>query len=179
MSRIAPATEVDGATQVTLDAIKNKIGMVPNLHKTFARAPAVLDAYLAFGDALAGGVLTPAQREIVALATAQSNGCHYCLSAHTLIAKGTGLSVEQIEAARGGVADDTKDNAIATLAVMLVETRGSLPDRILTEARSSGLSDAEVLEIVAHVALNTLTNFTNNVAQTEIDFPVVEFALAA
>lgn len=179
MSRIAPAAEVDSATQATLDAIKAKVGMIPNLHRTFAKAPAALNGYLALGDALNAGVLTPRQREIVALATAQSNGCHYCLSAHTLIGKGAGLTADQIADARRGKAADAKDNAIAALAVKLVDTRGMLPDQALTEAKAAGLSEAEVLEVVAHVALNTLTNFTNNVAQTEIDFPVVDLALAA
>lgn len=179
MSRIATATEVDASTQATLDAIKAKVGMVPNLHRTFAKAPAVLNAYLAFGEAMGGGVLSPRQREIVALATAQRNGCHYCLSAHTLLGKGAGLSADQIQAARRGEGADAKDKAIAVLAVKLVETRGSLTDGDLAEARVAGLSEAEVLEVIAHVALNSLTNFTNNVAQTDIDFPVVDLVLAA
>lgn len=120
MSRIATATEVDASTQATLDAIKAKVGMVPNLHRTFAKAPAVLNAYLAFGEAMGGGVLSPRQREIVALATAQRNGCHYCLSAHTLLGKGAGLSADQIQAARRGEGADAKDKAIAVLAVKLV-----------------------------------------------------------
>lgn len=179
MPRILPAAETDAATQATLDAIKAKIGMVPNLHRTFAKAPAVLNAYLAFGDALGAGDLTPRQREIVALATGQANGCHYCLSAHTLLGKGAGLSADQIEAARRGSAAEQQDNAVARLAVALVDTRGQLTDATLAGARAAGLSEAQVIEVVAHVALNTLTNFTNNVAQTEIDFPVVELALAA
>jgi uncharacterized peroxidase-related enzyme len=181
MPRIQPAAanETDATTQSTLNAIKAKIGMVPNLHQTFAKAPAVLNAYLAFGDALGTGVLSQKQREIIALATAQSNGCHYCLSAHTLLGKGAGLTADQIEAARRGEAADAADNGIAALAVNLVETRGALADSALSAARQAGLNDAQILEVVAHVAYNTLTNFTNNVAQTEIDFPVVEFSLAA
>lgn len=175
MPRIAPiaADQTDAATQVTLDAIKAKVGMVPNLHKTFAKAPAALNGYLALGDALAKGVLTQRQREIVALATAQRNACHYCISAHTLLGKSAGLSPEQIAAARRGAGADPVDNAIAALAVALVETRGSVSDGVLAEARLAGLSEAQIIEVIANVAYNGLTNFTNNVAQTDIDFPVV------
>ena len=181
MTRINPvnADTVDTDTKATLDAVKKQIGMVPNLFKVFAQSPAVLNANLAFSGALAKGVLTAKQREIVALATAQVNECHYCLSAHTLMGKGAGLSPKAILAARQGKSDDTIDNAIATLARRVTEARGHVADGDLATARLAGLSDAQVVEVVANVAHNVLTNFTNNVARTAIDFPVVDVALAA
>ena len=166
-------------TKATLDAVKQKIGMVPNLFATFAQAPAVLNGNLAFADALSKGVLTPAQREIVSLAVAQHNECHYCLSAHTLLGKGAGLSPNAIRAARQGKGATTIDNAIATLALRIVESRGQVSDADLASARLAGLDDAHIVEIVGNVAHNVLTNFMNNVANTEIDFPVVDVALAA
>lgn len=181
MPRINPVNidQADAATVATLNAVKAKVGMVPNLHSTFANAPAALNGFLAFGDALAKGQLTAKQREIVALATAQANGCHYCLSAHTLIGKGAGLSGEAILAARQGKGADALDNAIATLAVQIVETRGQVSDADLAAARVAGLDDIRIIEVIANVAHNVLTNFTNNVAATEIDFPVVAVAIAA
>lgn len=181
MSRIntMPVADLAPETKATLDAVKAKIGMVPNLYATFARSPAVLNGFLAISDALSKGALSPRQREIVALATAQANKCHYCLSAHTLLGKGAGLSPEAINAARQGKADNAQDNAIATLAVRLVETRGKVSDADIAAARLAGLDDGRIVEVIAHVSLNTLTNFTNNVAETEIDFPVVDIAVAA
>lgn len=175
MPRIAALADgqTDADTQATLDAIKAKIGMVPNLHRTFAQAPAVLGGYLAFGDALAKGRLTGKQREIIALATAQLNGCHYCLSAHTLLGKGAGLSADAIADARHGAAADATDHAIATLAVQLIETRGRLSDDQVAAATSAGLDAGLIVEIIANTAANILTNYTNNVAETAIDFPVV------
>ncbi|MGL4313117.1 MAG: carboxymuconolactone decarboxylase family protein [Sphingomonas sp.] len=181
MTRITPVNvdAVDANTKATLDAVKAQIGMVPNLFKVFAQSPAVLNANLAFAGELAKGVLTAKQREIVALATAQVNECHYCLSAHTLLGKGAGLSPEGIRAARAGKGEDAVDNAIATLARRITEARGQLNDGELAAARLAGLSDAQIVEVVANVAHNVLTNFVNNVAQTPIDFPVVDVALAA
>lgn len=181
MSRIPtvnPET-VDAATKATLDAVKKQIGMVPNLFKVFAQAPAVLNANLAFGGELAKGALSAKQREIVSLATAQVNECHYCLSAHTLMGKGAGLSSDGIKAARAGQGETAIDNAIAALARRVTETRGQLTDAELAAARAAGLTDALIVEVVANVAHNVLTNFTNNVAQTTIDFPAVDVALAA
>ena len=181
MPRIAPVdlATADTGVQVTLAAVKAKIGMVPNLYATFAQSPAVLNGFLGLSDALSKGVLTAAQREIVALVTAQANQCHYCLSAHTLLGKNAGLSPAAILAARHGKAENALDNAVATLAARLVEARGRISDADLAAARAGGLDDARIVEVIAHVSLNTLTNFTNNVAQTDIDFPVVDLAVAA
>ncbi|MGJ3648640.1 carboxymuconolactone decarboxylase family protein [Sphingomonas sp. GlSt437] len=181
MTRINPVNidAIDTDTKATLDAVKAQIGMVPNLFKVFAQSPAVLNANLAFAGALAKGVLTAQQREIIALATAQVNECHYCLSAHTLMGKSAGLSPDGIRAAREGKGDNAIDDAIATLARRVTEERGHLSDAELAAARLAGLSDAQIVEVVANVAHNVLTNFTNNVARTTIDFPVVDIALAA
>lgn len=181
MPRINPVdtTTIDANTKATLDAIKAKIGMVPNLYATFAQAPSVLNGFLGLSEALSKGALTAAQREIVALATAQANQCHYCVSAHTLLGKNAGLSAEAVLAARHGKAENAQDNAVATLAARLVETRGSVSDADVAAARTGGLDDARIVEVIAHVALNVMTNFTNNVAQTDIDFPVVDLAIAA
>lgn len=181
MPRIAPIdiATADSGVQATLAAVKAKIGMVPNLFSTFAQSSAVLNGYLALSDALGGGALTARQREIAALAVAQANGCHYCLSAHALMGKGAGLSAEAIAAARRGTAADVLDNAVAVLARALVETRGHLSDAQLAEAQLAGLDDARIAEVVGAVALNVMTNFMNNVAHTDIDFPKVDVALVA
>lgn len=181
MPRIHPvvAADADPATRRTLDAIKAKIGMVPNLHATFAHAPVVLTAYLAFAETLTKGVLTPQQREIISITTAQANGCQYCLSAHTMLGKNAGLSEEAIRTARRGAGVNALDHAVAELALALVNERGHLSDEAVAKARTAGLNDAQIVEIVANVALNTLTNITNNVARTDIDFPVVELSSAA
>lgn len=181
MTRIAPidAATADAGVQATLAAVKAKIGMVPNLFATFAHSPAVLGGYLGLSDALNGGVLTAPQREIIALAVAQVNGCHYCLSAHTLMGKGAGLSADAIALARRGQADDAIDHAVAALARALAETRGHITDAQLASASLAGLDNARIAEVVAGVALNTMTNMMNNVAHTDIDFPKVDVALAA
>jgi uncharacterized peroxidase-related enzyme len=181
MPRIKPidANAIDTNTKATLGAIKAKIGMVPNLYATFAQAPSVLNGFLGLSEALSKGALSAAQREIIALAAAQANQCHYCISAHTLLGKNAGLSPDGILAARQGKASNALDNAVARLAARLIETRGSVSDTDIAASRNDGLDDARILEVIAHVALNVMTNFTNNVAQTDIDFPVVNLATAA
>ena len=181
MPRIQPlsVSQADDKTAATLNAVNSKLGMIPNLFATFAQAPAALNGFLKFSEALGAGRLTARQREIVALAIAQENACHYCLSAHTAIGKGAGLSEQDIRAARAATASDPKDAAIADFARALTQTRAVVSDRELAALRAKGVDDGLIVEIVANVALNLLTNYTNHVAGTEIDFPVVDLKQAA
>lgn len=176
MARIQTVNRNTTSAQVnaTLDGIKAKIGVVPNLFTTFAQAPAVLDAYLGFSEALTRGRLNAAQRESLALAIGQANRCQYCLSAHTLLGKGAGLGSQAIRDARDGRSNDPLTDALVKLAVRIVEQRGLLSDVDVAKARQQGVDDGLIVEVIGHVALNTLTNYTNHIAATEIDFPVVQ-----
>ncbi|MBV8657527.1 MAG: carboxymuconolactone decarboxylase family protein [Burkholderiales bacterium] len=170
MARIEKANldQLSTTTRTQLDAVRAKVGKVPNMFATMANSSAVLTGYLQFGDALSKGELTAQDRETIALAVGQANSCGYCLSAHTLLGKGAGLTSDDIQAARAG-----KGSAVAELAQRIVATRGQLSDGELAAARAAGLSDAQILEVVAGVALNVLTNYTNNLVRTDIDFPEV------
>ena len=176
MPHIAPLSHdaALGATAQTLDAVKSKLGMVPNLIATLAHAPAALNAYLALSETLAAGRLTARQREIVALAVAQENACRYCLSAHTMLGRKAGLNDEEIFRARAGSAREAADAAIARFAQHVVKMRGRLSPGDLEGLRRDGLEDALAIEVIAHVTLNLLTNYTNHIAGTKVDFPPVE-----
>lgn len=181
MSYIAPLApaETEPGTAATLAAVQARVGMVPNLYATLARAPAALNALLAVNDAIAAGSLSAREREIVALATSQLNACQYCLSAHTALGKNAGLSLEQTRLARAGRGADTRATAIAAFAQALVDQRGQVSEQALDGFKRAGLGERDLLEIVANVAATTFTNYVNNVARTDIDFPVVATQLAA
>lgn len=164
------------ASHALLDGVKSQIGSVPNLFRVTANSPAALEGYLAFSKAL-NRTLTPARREQIALAVAEVNGCDYCLSAHSYFgANFAKLSANEIALNRTGHAGDARTDAILVFARAIALARGKVSDAELAAVRQAGVSDAEIIEIVANVALNVLTNFINNVAETEIDFPVVRAA---
>jgi uncharacterized peroxidase-related enzyme len=173
LHQIDPATASGKADQL-FTAVKGKLGFVPNLMRVLGNSPASLEGYLNFSGALAGGVLAPKLREQIALAVAEINGCGYCLSAHTLLGGKAGLGAEEILSARKSVATESKSDAALKLARAVTLQRGMIADTDLQAARTASLSDAEIIEVVQHVALNILTNYTNNVAQTVIDFPEVK-----
>ena len=109
------------------------------------------------------------------MAVASVNGCSYCLSAHSHFGKRFAkLTDAELEANKNGTSTDAKAAAAVAFAVRVVAERGHVSDSDLEAVKSAGFNEAQVLEIVVHVALNTLTNYVNEVAQTEVDFPVVE-----
>ena len=165
-----------GEAKPTLDAVNAQLKIVPNLFRLAANSPAALSALVQMDGALGKGVLRARVRELIAIAVAQENGCDYCLSAHTAIGKMIGVPEQQLAAARAGTADDAKVGAMLTLALQLVSERGRISTRELAQAKASDITDAEIVEIVAAVALNIFTNYLNIAADTEIDFPVLRAA---
>ena len=168
------AAEAEPKAKALLEGVQKKLGMTPNLMRTMANSPAVLEAYLGFRNALGAGVLSPKLREQIALTVSELNGCHYCLSAHSALGRMVGLSEEEIADSRRGVSPDRKTEAVLQFARKVVTERGWVSDDDVTSLRAAGTSDAEISEVVAHVAVNIFSNYFNHVADTEVDFPEVE-----
>jgi len=182
MNRITiPATELTpAASRPLLEAVNKQLGVVPNLMKVLSNSPAALGGYLSLNGAISKGALGAKTGERIALAIAEINRCGYCLAAHTYLGKNVAkLDDAEIAANRGGTSNDSKADAAVRFAVKVAQARGHVSDDDVRAVNDAGYSDAEVMEIVVHVALNTLTNYVNQVAQTEIDFPAVELLRAA
>lgn len=166
-------------SQPLLAAVEKQLGVVPNLFRLVGNSPAALEGQLGLGAAL-GRTLDVKTRERIALAVAQANGCDYCLSAHTYL----GLNLAKIDQAeialnRAGHSSDAHADAAVQFAARVVATRGKVNDADLSAVRLAGFSDAQIVDIVLNVTLNVFTNYMNNVAETDIDFPVVLASQAA
>ncbi len=176
MSRLTILTteQTPAASLPLLDAVKKQLGVVPNLMKLVANSPAALEGYLSLSGALGKGRIGAKTGERIALAIAEVNRCDYCLSVHTYLATNAAkLTAEEIAANRHGTSTDSKADAAVRFAVSVAQERGHVSEDAVTAVKAAGFDDAEVIEIVLHVALNTLTNYVNSVAQTDIDFPIV------
>ena len=183
MSRIPTPVTIDAApsaAQPLLQGVEKQLGAVPNMFRLIANSPVALEAYLGLAGALSKGTLSAATRERIALAVAEINGCDYCLSAHSYVARTVaGLDDAEIAANRNGGSGDPQADAAVRFAAAIARGRGDVTDADVHAARAAGHDDGQVLEIVLHVALNTLTNYVNIVGGTEIDFPVVTGRKAA
>lgn len=173
IQQIDPATASGKAKQL-FDAVEKNLGFVPNLMRVVGNSPAALEGYLSLSGALSHGVLPAKLREQIALTVGEINACGYCLSAHTLLGGKAGLKGDEVADARHATSTDGKSNAALKFARAVTMQRGHISDADLQAARGASLSDAEIIEVVQHVALNILTNYTNNVARTVIDFPEVK-----
>jgi uncharacterized peroxidase-related enzyme len=183
MSRLNVPASIEAApvaSQPFLKAVEKQLGLVPNLYRLVSNSPAALEGFVAFGSALGKGALSTQTRERIALAIAEINGCDYCLSAHTFIGKNMAkLDDAEITANRSGASNDPKADAAVRFAAQVAKDRGQVSDGAVSTVKAAGYDDAQIVEIVAHVALNTLTNYINVVGKTEIDFPVIEHRRAA
>lgn len=183
MSRIPTPATIEAApleAQPLLQAVKKQLGVVPNLFRLVASSPAALKGYVGMLGALGKGALPAPTRERIALAVAEVNGCAYCLSAHTYLGRNVAkLDDAEMSANRNGASNDPKADAAVRFATKVAQMRGHVSDEDLQTVRSAGYTDAQVIEIVQHVALNTWTNYINAIAETEIDFPVVAARKAA
>jgi uncharacterized peroxidase-related enzyme len=170
----AAVEETPAASQPLLAAVHRQLGSVPNLFRLLGQSPASLEGYLGLSGALGKGALDVRTRNRLALTVAEANGCDYCLSAHTALGRSVArLTDEEMAANRDAASGDAKATAALRFARQVVLSRGHVTDEEVAAVQAAGFSPPEVLEIVLHVALNTLTNYVNTVAQTAIDFPVV------
>jgi uncharacterized peroxidase-related enzyme len=182
MSRISIPT-VDQSVEASkplLAAVQKQLGVVPNLMKVLGHSPAALEGYLSLSGALGKGKLSHPLRERLSMAIAELNGCDYCLSAHNYLGLNLAkLSQAELDGARNGHSEDAHAHAALAFALKVAQNRGHVSDADLAAVRLAGFDEASVLEIVVGVALDTLTNYVNTVAQTDVDFPVMQTKRAA
>jgi len=176
MSRLTPF-QTNGATSELKRSLKNsrlKLDEAPRFLQVMANSPASLRAYLRADAALVRGQLTPRQRQQVALAVAEINGSSYSLSAHYDTGKSLGLTHQEMQLARNAAAADPKADTMLRFTRSVVLQRGDISDEDFQALGEAGFTDAQIIEIVANIALNIFSNYFSSVAKTEVDFPLLE-----
>lgn len=174
-----PHAQAEGDRKALMDAVKGQFGAVINMFGTVAHSPAALKSMLGSFQALGDGRIDAALGEKIAVAIANRNDCEYCLSAHTVLGTKAGESPAAMEAARTGQAADPRTQAALDFALAVVENRGHVDAGALDRLRTAGFDDEEIVEIVAHIALNLFTNYVNVVFGVDVDFPRVKPGHAA
>jgi uncharacterized peroxidase-related enzyme len=154
-----------------LEKTRAVLGKVPDLYATFGQAPNVLGALLQFQGALQKGGLTARDRDLIDLHVSQLNGCAYCVSAHTVFAKANKLSDAEILGIRDGQGETPRDKAILALARRVAKSGGLGAVAEIAQAREAGLSDPQIVEVIAATGLRSLINAVALAAGTEIDWP--------
>ena len=176
MSTLKPLTreQANPSVQPIFDALKSKVGMVPNLYATIANSATTLPAYLAFDEALGKGAFNAKERQAIFLVVSQVNGCHYCQSAHTALGKMNGFTEEETIQLRTATIADKKLNALTSLAAEITRTHGKPSAEALANFHSAGYGADALVELVAHIGYKSVANYLHNIAHFPIDFPVAK-----
>ena len=173
MTRIAMTKPEDatGPSAEILNQVRETFGGVPNVFQVLATSPAALGAYAGMSQSLEEGSLAARLREMIAVAVAARNGCEYCLAAHAAGAKAQGVTNEEMQAATAFEAQEPREQAALTFVREAISQAGAVDEKALEAVRDAGWSDEELLEMLAHIALNQLTNMVNRLAETPNDMP--------
>lgn len=153
-----------------LETVNKAYGFVPNLLGTMAEAPALAEAYLAVGKLFGKTSFSETERQVISLSVSRTNGCEYCVSAHSAIAKKGNVDEAVIDAVRDDESlDDTKLDALRRFATTVVEKRGWLDDGDIATFLEAGYDRQHVFEVILGVAMKTMSNYTNHIAETPLD----------
>jgi uncharacterized peroxidase-related enzyme len=164
-----------GPAKALLDAVQAQLGVTPNFLRVLANSPKALEGFLGLYGAQGGFSLDKATQERIALAVAEGNGCQYCVSAHTAIGRGAGLSNDEMALNRRGRSSaDARTAGAVALGKALNDNLGEITAAEVDAARAAGLNDGEIVEVISVVALNVFTNLLGKATRVEIDFPKVE-----
>lgn len=170
---------VTGERKAVLDAIATAFGATPAMFRAVANSPAALKMMWAGFGALGEGRIGTKLGEQIAVLVANRNSCEYCLAAHTMLGKKAGATSEEMSEAQAGRARDPRTAVALSFAAKLVESRAQVTDADVEALRAAGFGDEEVVELVAHVALNLFTNYVNVALAVPLDFPAVPLRRAA
>lgn len=170
---------VTGERKALLDEITTAFGATPAMFRAVANSPAALKMMWAGFGALGEGRIGAKLGEQIAVLVADRNSCEYCLAAHTALGRKAGATRDEMIEAQAGRSGDSRTAATLTFAAKLVESRAQVTDADVEVLRTAGFSDEEVVELVAHVALNLFTNYVNVALAVPLDFPAVRLRRAA
>ena len=164
-------TRVPVGSQPLLQQVQQAFGATPNMFKAVSNSPAALKSMWAAFGALGQGTLGAALGEQIAVAIANANRCEYCLAAHTVLGQQAGVSAETLAAAQIGQSSDPRTAAALAFALKVVAQRAQVSDADVAQLHEVGFGDEQVVELLAHVALNVYTNYINVALDVPVDFP--------
>lgn len=168
-----------GDSKPVLDQITAAFGATPAMFRAVANSPAALEMMWAGFGALGHGKIGAKLGEQIAVLVADRNACEYCLAAHTMLGKKAGVSAQDMSEAQAGRSSDPRTAAALTFAAAMVTDRAQVSDADVEALRNAGFDDEQIVELVAHVALNLFTNYINVALAVPIDFPAVRLLKAS
>ena len=173
MSDISPLqdSQLSSSQKETFESVKSAMGFVPNLFRVFANSPVAVDAYLTLNSLLDKSSLDSSDKQVVLLTVSEYNRCGYCMAAHSA---GADLPDGVLNALRDGasIGGHPKLEALRRFTRAAVDQRGWLDEAQVQAFFEAGYSKAQLLDVLVAVAMKTLSNYTNHMADTPLDEPL-------
>ncbi|MVO18268.1 carboxymuconolactone decarboxylase family protein [Parasedimentitalea huanghaiensis] len=168
---------LDSAPAAAKPILQNSLkayGFVPNLYATMAEAPAILEGYTTLSGVFDKSDLSETERQIILMTNNRLNSCEYCMAAHTTLSQMGGVKDDVITALRNNTPiTDSKLEALRQLTIALNESRGWLSNTQMESFLAVGYTRQTILEVILGTALKTLSNYTNHIAETDLDVAFV------
>jgi AhpD family alkylhydroperoxidase len=159
-------------SKIALAHAKETFGFIPNLEGVFAQAPSLLKGSMALWNLFEATSFTPVEQQVIYLTANYEHECHYCMAAHSGLAKMIGMSADDIQALRDGrLLSDPKLQALRQFTQRLIQARGWLDDSEIEAFLAAGYTQQQVLEVILGIAIKILHNYTNHIAKTPLDKP--------
>lgn len=169
-------TTAPEGSQELLATSRKQNGMIPGLHATMAEAPGLLEAYQTVGQLFLASSFDKDEVTVVWQAVNVEHECHYCVPAHTAIAKSMKVDDAITDALRDGTPlPNERLEALRTFTLAVVRGRGNVDDAAVETFLAAGFTKRQVLEVVLGITQKVMSNYTNHLAQTPIDAPFVPF----
>ena len=165
------------ASKTMLEESNKAFGMIPNLHAVMAESPQHLEAYKNLHELFSKSSLTDTERTVVWMVINVENECHYCVPAHSAIAKMQGIADATVQELREAKPlSDAKLEALRQFTLAVMRQRGNVTGAPLDAFFAAGYTQANVLDVILGLAQKTLSNYVNHIAKTPVDEPFTAFA---
>ncbi len=166
--------QVDSKSQQIFDNLKKNLGMVPNMYATIGYSSDALENYLNYSGKAGKSTFNTKEIEAIKLAVAEANGCEYCTSAHTAIAKMNGFTEEETLKLRAGVIEDERLSVLSQLGREIALNRGKVDDSYLENFYAQGFDEKALIDLIAVVIDISFTNYVHNLTHIPVDFPAAK-----
>jgi uncharacterized peroxidase-related enzyme len=178
---LAPLT-IENATGTSRDLLAQtqaKMGFIPNMYRSMALHPGLFATYLSgYQQLRSDSSLSPVEQEVVFLVISRSNRCTYCMAAHSFVADAMSKVPPAVTNAirDGSTIPDPRLAALASFTSLMVETRGRPDASDVAAFRAAGYEERHILSIILAIAVKTISNYINHIADPALDLPFAERA---
>ena len=153
-----------------LQVLQGTFGIIPNVAGAMSTSPVLIGSLIGLFQKVHGGSFAEDQIQVLLLTNAVTNGCAWAVAFHTALALKEGVAPADVEAIRQRQAPRTPKNAaLSVLARAMIERRGQLEERDLSQFLQAGFEKSHLLEVIAVVAASAITNYTGNITQPPVE----------